>query len=120
MPTNRNAPLPPAILVEDRQAIKAIKEMANYTPHRPEHTVEALVSLDASLAQAADDLLRLQIATDAVRIRFIELSWELHNSVVGARDEVAVLFGPDSSALNAVGRKRASERKRPVRRTPSA
>lgn len=119
MPSSRNSPVPSATLSEDRLSIKALKEMANYTPHRPEHGVEALLALDLAVAQAEDELNRSQLAVDAARVRLTELSWILHRNVVGAKDEVSILFGPNSHELHAVGRKRLSERKRPARRTAS-
>lgn len=120
MPGKSNYPVPPATLADDRQTIKALKELSNYTPHRPEHTTEALLALEASLTEAEDTLMRSQLAVDVARLRCVELSWALHRGVVGARDEVAVLFGPDSHAVHAVGRKRVSEHKRPTRRATSA
>lgn len=118
MPSGRNYPVASAILADDSQSIQALKELANYTPHRPEHEVEALVSLEQLVAQTKDELSRSQRAVDAVRVRLTELSWALHRNVVGARDEVAVIFGPNSYEVHAVGRKRVSERKRRVRRVP--
>jgi hypothetical protein len=116
MSGNHKAPVPASILADDREAIKALAEMPNYTPHRPEHGAAALLSLDAALTETADEISRLQRATEAARVRYVELSWTLHTNVIGARDEVGVLFGPDSAAVSAVGRKRTSERKRPTRR----
>ena len=49
--------------------------------------------------------------------------WAYHNKIVGMRDSVAAQFGRDSDEVQAVGRKRESERKTPGRRpspTPTA
>lgn len=120
MPSSRNFPVPQSTLAGDRLSIKALKDIANYTPHRPEHGVEALLALEAAVAQVEDELKRSQLAVNAARIKLTELSWALHRNVVGARDEISLLFGPDSHEVHAIGRKRASERRRPARRTTSA
>jgi hypothetical protein len=41
--------------------------------------------------------------------------WALHNAVLGARTQVRAQFGDDSNEVQAVGLKKASDRKRPAR-----
>ena len=43
--------------------------------------------------------------------------WEFHNLILGAKDQVTAQFGRDSNEVQAVGLKKASERKAPQRRS---
>lgn len=115
MANSRTKPVDMPTLTRDRRTIKALRDLTDYRPHRPEHTPEALLALDQEVLAVQDAVDRARREYEAARARLIALSWVLHDSVLGARTEVVVLFGPDSNAVHAVGLKRKSERKRPVR-----
>jgi hypothetical protein len=42
--------------------------------------------------------------------------WALHDGMLGAKAQVIAQYGPDSNAVQLLGLKRKSERRRPVRR----
>lgn len=117
MPTQRIYPLSQPVLAADRLVIRAMKDIPDYSPRNPDHSVAALQSLELSLQQAEDELTRLSLASDAARKRVTEMSWALHEGVLGAKAEVIAQFGADSHAVAAMGLTRKSERKRPTRRS---
>jgi len=43
--------------------------------------------------------------------------WVLHEGILGARSQVIAQYGPDSNAVQMLGLKRKSERKRPTRKS---
>ena len=49
-----------------------------------------------------------------------EAEWALHDGILGAKAQVIAQYGPDSNAVQAVGLKRKSERRRTVRRVPAS
>lgn len=46
MPRNRTQPVEMSILVRDRRAVRAIRDLPDYRPHWPEHAPKALFALD--------------------------------------------------------------------------
>jgi hypothetical protein len=101
-----------------------------YLPHFDVGEIPQVITfrLYDSLPQAVLERWREELARekgpgddDALRRRARE--WAYHNKIVGMRDSVAAQFGRDSDEVQAVGRKRESERKTPGRRpspTPTA
>jgi hypothetical protein len=120
MPRSRNYPLSAPIVASDRQTVKALKNIADYNPHSTDHSLAALQNLDQALEQAEEELSRARLLFDTARSKVAELSWALHNSVLGAKSEVLAQFGPDSQAVYAIGLTRKSDRKRPTRRSAPA
>lgn len=108
--------LPPSTTEADRTTITTIKALADYAPRNPVHTVEALLALDAALRQADEAEARARLAYENARREAAAAALALHNATLGARVEVRSQYGPDSSALHAVGLKPRAEYKRPVRR----
>jgi hypothetical protein len=103
-------------LKEDRAALAAIAEIAGYAPANQAHHVEALQELEADLAEAELEEFRAQRALAAARGRAIEAARRFHDAILSARMQVVAQYGPNSSALKAIGLKRRSDYKRPVRR----
>ncbi len=64
--------------------------------------------LQAAEAQAA-------AALAAARDNAVAAEWEFHNLMLGAKDRVIAQFGRDSNEVQAIGLKKASERKAPTR-----
>ena len=54
----------------------------------------------------------------ALRDETLAAELDLHSDVLGAKTAVKAQYGVNSNELQAVGLKKASERKRPVRKTP--
>jgi hypothetical protein len=116
MAVNQNRALSQAELQSDHLALLAIRDLADYIPHNPAYSTSSLITLDAALTQAQEEELRLHNALAAARDATIAAAWALHNAILGAKAQVIAQYGADSNAVQAIGLKRKSERKRPARR----
>jgi hypothetical protein len=116
MSSRTSSPPTHEVLASDRATLAALKDLPAYDPRDPAHSVATMVALDDTLTQTEIALSRARLAFDAAKAEHNKASWALHDSVVGARAEVKVQFGPESHEVHAIGLKRNSERKRPTRR----
>jgi hypothetical protein len=94
--------------------------MPDYQPLDANLRTEHLTQLQATLSQAVQSRMALEVALDNARTIEAETSHMYHDLVVRSRAHVGVQYGPDSAAIALVGLKRKSERKRPVRRKAAA
>jgi hypothetical protein len=116
----RGARRPKADVIDaDRQVLRAVAEVSGYAPTNPAYSVDTLRQLDATLAEAEATELRLLRELEATRERITEAAIALHQGIKGTRAQFVALFGPDSLALHAVGLKKQSEYKLPVRQPKS-
>jgi len=74
------------------------------------------------MAHAEEATLRARKALAAARDTEIIAAREFHSAMLGAKTAVTAQYGSDSPAVQAIGLKKKSERKRPTRRVgqPSA
>jgi hypothetical protein len=107
------------VLEADRSSFAALQGIGGYAPVNQAFALakigaarEALQSAQAAEAQAA--------ALAAARDNAVAAEWEFHNLILGAKDQVVAQFGRDSNEVQALGLKKASERKAPVRRKTQA
>jgi hypothetical protein len=107
--------LKPSVLSFDRDSVTALQTINGYAPANSGFTLTALNGLKADLdaAQAAETHALALAAT--ARDEANAKEWAFHNAVIGMRDQVIAQYGRDSNEAQAVGRKKASERKRPGR-----
>lgn len=115
MPKDMNKRITPPVLEADRSSFAALQGIAGYTPSNPAFTMakieaarDALQSTQAAEAQAA-------AALATARDNAVAAEWEFHNLILGAKDQVIAQFGRDSNEVQALGLKKASERKAPTR-----
>jgi hypothetical protein len=100
----------------DRAAVLAIRTMADYTPVNPAYSAEALIALEQALLKAEQEELWLQNALAGARDTAAAAAWALHDGILGAKFQVIAQYGADSNAVQAVGLKKKSDRRRPTRR----
>lgn len=108
-----------SILDVDISTIIAVQSLPGYTPRNPTVSAPALMERlqqHSQAKQAADHTRRADQAAQAFET---ESGWDIHDAAVLARQEVALQYGDDSFEVEAVGRIRRSERKRPARRARS-
>ena len=103
------------ILNEGRSIHDAVASLSgNAARALAEPLAEAVASYEASFTEVA----RLNRERVSAVNRKAELRRELLEQVKRARAGVLSAFGDDSTEYQLVGRKRRSDRKRPVRKTP--
>jgi hypothetical protein len=115
-----NKRITPPVLEADRVSFAALQGIAGYSPANPAYTLakvgaarDALQGAQATEAQAA-------AALATARDNAVAAEWEFHNLILGAKDQVIAQFGRDSNEVQALGLKKASERKAPTRRKAPA
>jgi hypothetical protein len=99
----------------DRAAVVAAQSIANYKPINPAYNTGTLVELNTARDKAQQAEIRAQQALAAARDAATAAEWALHNAVLGARTQVLAQFGNNSDEVQAMGLKKASDRKRPAR-----
>ena len=109
-------PLPTGTLDADRAALLALKDLEDYTAVNSAYSVQALTALEAAVARAEEATLRARNALAAARDVEVAAAREFHNAMLGAKAAVIAQYGNDSLAVQAIGLKKKSERKRPARR----
>lgn len=116
MPTaNTNRRLSPQVISQDIASLNGLKTIAAYSTSRPEALPstlqEAYQTMLAQQQAETEQLALYRAAADAARLA----EWEFHNCVLAMKEAVRGQFGSDSNEAQAVGLKKKSERKRPVR-----
>lgn len=106
----------PKLLDDDITVIDNLAEVAGYNPQRNEFTLaKAEAAREAHRASAAAES-RAEAAFKAARDKAVADEQALHAIALGVKEQVIGQFGSDSDEVQAVGRKKKSERKAPTRR----
>ena len=106
----------PAVLDADESSFAALQTIITYAPANPTYAVSAVrAALDAMRDARAVEA-QAEAALAAARDDAVAREWEFHNLMLGVKDQVMAQFGRDSNELQALGLKKASERKAPTRR----
>lgn len=111
MAKNETRPLKPATLDEDETVFNALQKIAGYAPNNPNYTVAALaqaLELRRNKEAAADQAAALAATA---RDEMVSEQWAFHNLMLGAKDQVKAQFGKDSTQVQELGLKRASDYK---------
>lgn len=116
MALHENRKPSPEDMKADRAALLAIRELRDYVPVNPTLSIEALTALEQALLQAEQEELRLQNALANARDTAAAAAWALRNSILSAKLSVIAQYGPDSNAVQSLGLKKKSDRRRPSRR----
>lgn len=116
MGSNPTYRLAPAAIDADNETLLALRDLRDYTPVNRSHSAEALSALKQIMEQTAEDELRAQKGLAAARDIAISAAWDYHKAMQGAKAQVVAQYGDDSLAVQAIGLKKTSDRKRATRR----
>ncbi len=120
MARNENVRVSTPILDADQNAYLALKAISGYKPANPAYAIDALTSKYEALRVAQEAELNAQNALAAARDAVVAVSWDFHNAMLGVKDQVVAQYGPSSDQVAALGLKKKSERKAPVRKSKGA
>jgi hypothetical protein len=116
--TNRR--LRPQTIGQDVDSLNGLKTISNYSTVRSDASSESLQqAYQAMLIQQQNETEKLALyraATDAARLA----EWEFHNAILAMKEVVRGQFGSDSDQAQAIGLKKKSSRKRPLRQKATA
>lgn len=113
---NENKRLRPAQIEADRAGFAALQTVAGYAPANQAYALAKVTEAEAAVRAAQAAEAQAEAALASARDAAVAREWEFHNLMIGAKDQVMAQFGRDSNEVQAVGRKKASERKAPARR----
>ena len=121
MAKDQNKRITPPVLEADRASFAALQTISGYAPANQAFALAKITEAEAAVRSAQAAEAQAAAALAAARDAAVAREWEFHNLMLGAKDQVVAQFGRDSNEVQAVGRKKSSERKAPVRRAkPSA
>lgn len=109
--------LNPSLLESDKTSFAALQGISNYAPANPTYAMAAITTAQTELNAAQQAETQAAAAAATARDNAVAKEWAFHNLVLGAKDQVVAQFGRDSTEVQAVGLKRASEFK-PRQRKP--
>jgi hypothetical protein len=116
MTPNRNRRLPQDDLQADRHALIGVQSLPDYAPMSGAYSAMTLADLQRTMDEAQQAEVRAVQALATVRDAAAAAEWAFHEGMLGAKAQVIAQYGPDSSAVQLLGLKRKSERRRPARR----
>jgi hypothetical protein len=98
-----------------RDSLAALKGIQGYAPANSGYTETALTALQTGLDTRTVAATLAEAEAKTKRDDEVSAGWAFHDAVVGMRDSVGAQFGKNSNEFQAVGRKKTSEYKKPVR-----
>lgn len=101
----------------DRNVVVAVQALHGYAPADKTTTPDKLIELQAAMEQAKQAEVRTQNALAAARDAAAAAEQAFHHAVLRAKAQVNAQYGDDSDAIQSLGLKKRSDRKRPVRRS---
>lgn len=120
MAKNQTTPIRPVVLQADKDALAALKSITGYTPNNNAYAVETLDTLLNAAVSAQNTEAAAAGTLAGARDDKVAAEWAFHNAMLGVKDQVSGQFGKDSNELQALGMKKKSEHKNPVRKAKQA
>lgn len=100
----------------DREALVALRAMADYRPANNTYTVLALDEREAAMIAAQQEVVRVQNMLAAARDARDVLELRFHNDMSEAKQQVRAQYGMNSDEVQAMGLKKRSDYRRPRRK----
>jgi hypothetical protein len=119
MARNQSKRLPSGKIVADESGFAALQAITGYTPINPAYKLDAVKAAHAELENLRRAEAQAQAAMAAARESAVAKEWEFHNLMLGVKEQVIAQFGKDSDEVQALGLKRKSQYKPPIRKSIS-
>ena len=120
MAKNETQHLRPVLLEADERTGMAIRGLRDYRPFDPAFSLDAFEAAHAEMQSTREAKVIARNALDAARDAAVAAQWDYHNGILAAKDHVVGQFGANSDQVAALGLKKKSERKAPVRKSKAA
>ncbi len=111
--------LRPELLDDDKTALDALKTLTSYSPSNAEISLASLEAAYEAMTGNQTGETQAKIAYEAKRDTTVKSEHGFHDLMIRAYDAVKGQYGRDSAEVQAMGRKRVSEYKRPTRKKPT-
>ena len=109
MAKDQSKRLNPSLVEADKVSFAALQAIPNYAPANPAFAMADITIAQTELNAAQQTEAQAAAAAATARDNAVAKEWAFHNLVLGAKDQVVAQFGRDSTEVQAVGLKRASE-----------
>jgi hypothetical protein len=119
MARNQSKRLPPAKIGADESGFAALQAITGYTPINPAYTLNAVRTAHMELENLRRAEAQAAQALASARESAVAQEWEFHNLMLGVKEQVIAQFGKDSDEVQALGLKRKSDYKPPIRKSIS-
>lgn len=106
----------PIALQADADTVAALSGITGYKPSNSKYSAQALSTALKTRTETKAAETKAESAYKAARDAAAGAEFNLHELVLGARDQVVAQFGRDSDQAASMGLKKKSERRRPVRK----
>jgi hypothetical protein len=117
---NQNVRLAPVKLQVDLDIYTALQGIAAYAPANTAYAKTAVTAKYTAFKAAQDAELAAQVALATARDGAAAAEWDFHNTMLAVKEQVIAQFGKSSDQVQALGLKKKSEYKAPVRRSKKA
>ncbi len=108
------------VLQNDETALDALKAIPTYAPMKPDLSTAAVGTLAKTLHDLKMAETQAEAAFNAARDNAVAAEWAFHEAMLGVKDQVRAQFGANSNEYQALGLKKKTERKPPVRKPKAA
>lgn len=108
--------LKPAMIEADESGFAALQTIALYEPANNAYSLPTVAAAHGLLLSTRTEEAQAEVALKTARDNAVKKEWEFHNLMLRVKDQVTAQFGPDSNEVQALGLKKASERKAPSRK----
>lgn len=99
------------VLQADRESFAALQAIDGYAPANNAYAMTTIAKAQADLTKLQTAEVQAAAAAAAVRDDTVAKEWEVHNMMLGAKDQVIAQFGKDSNEVQSIGLKKKSEYK---------
>ena len=120
MAKNQNVRLAPVKLQVDLDSYTAWLGITTYAPANTAYAKTAVTAKYTALKSAQDAELAAQVALATARDAAAAAEWEFHNTMLAVKEQVVAQFGKSSDQVQALGLKKKTEYKTPVRKAKAA
>ncbi|MBA2732710.1 MAG: hypothetical protein H0U54_07440 [Acidobacteria bacterium] len=117
MAKNQNKRLPPVKIEANESGFAALQTITDYTPINRAYSLEAIRIAHTELENLRRAEAQAVAAMTVAREAAVAKEWELHNLMLGVKEQIIAQFGKDSNEVQALGLKRKSDYKPPTRKS---
>lgn len=101
----------PSILQADLDAFSALLAIPDYRPINEDYSLDNGQRIKNTMLANQTTEVQSKAKYEADKDASVESEWELHNYMLGVKDQIKAQFGADSSQIQALGLKKKSEYK---------
>ncbi len=104
------------VLKQDLAALRGAKNITDYSPARPEASIESLCEAEREVERLRELEIEIKAQQTAVLDQLREAEWKLHEGVKAMKTSVLAQFGKNSNQAEWVGFIKLEDYKKPKRK----